>query len=286
MYFGVVNTFLGALMPAISESYGNKRQKLTEYYLIEGIKWSYYFTFFLTAVLLATGNSIIVLAGTQWSPALKVRCNLHRLLRLFGRWLGMLIRSFKEQDIQDGILLYGSLNKALALDYSFTHYQDLGLLVYFMHISPELSQRILILIIIRKEGHGISALLESYFISLAVSGFILYLILEQFEIWNVSGNPGFSILILGVGFFGGLLFYSFITGFIGGWDENTLMEFEEGVSMIRSTRKMFLIYQRAAKLGYQLSPWKARFTIDVFNEAKQEAESLTLEKESAMKDEI
>ena len=71
MYFGVVNTFLGALMPAISESYGNKRQKLTEYYLIEGIKWSYYFTFFLTAVLLATGNSIIVLAGTQWSPALK-----------------------------------------------------------------------------------------------------------------------------------------------------------------------------------------------------------------------
>ena len=68
--------------------------------------------------------------------------------------------------------------------------------------------------------------------------------------------------------------------------KDTLMEFEEGVSMIRSTRKMFLIYQRAAKLGYQLSPWKARFTIDVFNEAKQEAESLTLEKESAMKDEI
>ncbi len=48
--------------------------------------------------------------------------------------------------------------------------------------------------------------------------------------------------------------------------------------MVKSTKILFSPFHKAAKLGYQHSPWKDRYVMELHLEAKIEADQLTQEK--------
>ena len=80
------------------------------------------------------------------------------------------------------------------------------------------------------------------------------------------------------GLLGGMILYGFLTGLMGGWDENTLREFEWGIKMVNSTKWVFHPLFIATAYGQKLSPFKNRFRVELFEQADREALELTQEK--------
>lgn len=89
------------------------------------------------------------------------------------------------------------------------------------------------------------------------------------------GNLIIGFIIVLIGFLGGLHFYGFLNGFLGGFDDNSLSEFRRGVKVVPITTKMFKYLLKATETGHRLSPWKNRFAVELYTEAQLEAENLT-----------
>jgi hypothetical protein len=88
-----------------------------------------------------------------------------------------------------------------------------------------------------------------------------------------------TIALFFIAIFGGLFIYAFVTGLLGGWDDNTIAEFRRGVEMIKTVKFIFNILVVLCEMGHRLCPWKNKFAVDVYDEAKLEADTLTKEKQ-------
>ena len=95
-------------------------------------------------------------------------------------------------------------------------------------------------------------------------------------IWQ--GEMITSVLILVLGTFPMIYVYSFIMGFLGAFDDNTLAEFKRAAHMAKGvgwlTRAMYWF----AEKGTIISPMHGRFPVSIYAEAESEAKQLTEEK--------
>jgi hypothetical protein len=95
-------------------------------------------------------------------------------------------------------------------------------------------------------------------------------------IWQ--GDEITSLLILLMALVISFPVYSFLYGLFGGWDDNTLFEFNRGTNLASFMKPMARLFYNATRVGSRISPVHGRFPISIYQEAINEAESLTAEK--------
>jgi len=107
----------------------------------------------------------------------------------------------------------------------------------------------------------------------------LYSILIQIFVniyyWaNIVGYMLAGIYLLGCLFIFPIFIFMPLYGFLGAWDEKSLDDFRKGALMAGPSKLLVSALYKAAKFGYEHSPFKGRFVIE-YEQAEKEAVEIT-----------
>ncbi|MFX0103536.1 MAG: hypothetical protein ACFFCS_28500, partial [Candidatus Hodarchaeota archaeon] len=274
----LIFAYTGALIPAISEAHSHKKDKLVEYYIIEGIKWCYFFLFFMVAVILATGEGFLMISGSQWFGAVKYM----NWYVLFCAWWPMawfvdtIFQGTGHGGYNTIVWYIEQVTRLILLFVLLPIFQLFGLI--FAYIPGIILKVISAIIIIRKKICSFKPYWVHTFLASGISAFIVYLMLEGIKMLIPWHNFVLGALLFMFGFILGLIPFGFLSGFLGGFDDNTIKEFKAGIEMVRLTRIAFNPLRKAVELGHRLSPWRNKFAVTIFDAAREEAMSLTTKK--------
>lgn len=281
----LVNLYSSGLMPGISEAHSYKCEKLLQLNLIQGFKISYYVSLFIISCLIVVlGPFIEGAMGGDWTGAIKyIPLFMARTIWEPATWLGD--KTFqgtgytKEMSIswviEQGsrvIFLYIFMNPAVL------NMQMMGLLVaWFLSLVLKVFYQ---WIIIRRKisrfkwyiwkifgGSGISAIISAS--CLYLTSKIIY-----------RGDIVTAILLFILSIFCFMPFYSFLTGVFGGWDENTMREFDKASNMVTLVKPLARMLYKSAYYGSRHSLFNLhnKYTIDIYEDAIKEAKDLTTKK--------
>jgi hypothetical protein len=122
------------------------------------------------------------------------------------------------------------------------------------------------------------------FVTPAIAAIINFIVLYIFGeiIWNIPMGDKIlnTAIIFIIGIFAFIYFYAFLDAFCGGFDPETLKEFERAADLVQT--RFIRIFpkglKKVAKVGSKLSPFHNKFKISMYEEAMKEAYDLTLEK--------
>ncbi|MFW9900212.1 MAG: oligosaccharide flippase family protein [Candidatus Thorarchaeota archaeon] len=287
MIVQIVTLYSQTLLGAYSESSSHNKNTLTKLYVYQAFRWGNYFAFFLISVLFATGSKFLVgAAGEEYGlPAVKFLIPI--LLFHIGGIYSWLVDSVFE----------GTGNTTYAMIVWFIEQATRALIMYIFviifrdmvyviiaYIPAVLAKDIIAWLIVRKKIIKFKFYPYKTFITPAISAIINYLVLFVVGelIWSIPlGDKIINTAIIFVlGIFVFIFFYAFLDGFLGGYDENTIQEFQRAAAMVstRGLRALPKTLSRIAKFGSKISPIHNKFKIDIYEEAMKEAYDLTLEK--------
>ncbi len=275
---GACSAMTSALLPAISEAYNNGKKKLVEYYLIEGLKWLYFLQFFLCALFCAAGENFMLLSGPQWVGATKYLYWKVFFFALwpFAWWDDVVFQGTGHSGYNTGVWFVEQGTRLVLMPFTLSTFGLMGLV--YAYIPGIAAKSLVSIIIVRRKICSFKWQWMHVFLASALSALLLFGIVLGIGKLFPRGDPVAGPIVFFGGFVLGLVAHGFLTGFFGGWDENTIGEFARGISMVRSSAIVFSPLQKAVDLGHRLSPWKARFAVQVYADANQEAKDLTLEK--------
>ncbi len=282
---GLIGFFMSTLLSSFSEAYENKRPALVKLYVYQGFKWGNYLTFPLFIALLAAGDLIILgAAGPTWARATYYLIVI-LIFQLLGpySWLGdaILMGTGKTQYAAIAWILEQVI-RAVLLWVLLAIFQDM-LFVMIAYIPALLIKDFFMWIIIKKKVCDFKLFPWTSFIAPGIASFIGYFVLRAFAlaVWQISTPDKIvNVLIMYlVAVFGFLFLFAFLVGFFGGFDNNTLKEFERASKMIKGIGKLTRALYIATLAGCKVSPGlHDRFKVTIFQPAMEEAYSLTMEK--------
>lgn len=287
----LVGLFAESMLGGISESYHANCKVLTQYYALNSLKWSAFFDFFFVAILLAIGQRFILGgAGQEWAGA-AILIPWMLLFHAFGflSWLGdwMFAGSDRPGWADLSWVIEQSVRAVLLILFipHYTFFEDtfgsLLISVIFAYIPA----------LIIKDVYTWTAIRRSEFFQFnwkdlayqgivvpIVTGVIVFIITEIMcsIIWG--GDIVISVIILLIGTFPMIYVASFIFGFLGGFDNNTLAEFKRTAQMAKGVGFLARGLYWASEQGAKLSPLHNKFPISIYQAASDEAQSLTKEK--------
>lgn len=278
--FSVVSTLSDGAMPSISEAISHRRVVLSQYYAVMVYKWGGMISAFLASVLLAVGPRFILGAsGPDFARAASYAVPL--LI-----WGAVQYPSWVGDNVQLGS------NKPYLKSALVTGEQIIRV----------------ILALILLERFQVNALVIAYFVGLLTKGFVAYFVNDKlcfpqrFFFWQSiavpllaggvhylvmdrlsaliwQGDQITSILIFLIGVLPSLVLFMFLYGLFGGWDNATLVEFQDAAAMTGPMRGVVeWLMVRPTALGARVSPMNNRFPITIRARAMEEARSLTEEK--------
>ena len=282
----IISLYGQSLLGAYSESQSHGKTTLTKFYVYQGFRWGNYFGFFIISVLLATGAKFIVgAAGAEYgTPAVKYLVPL-MIFHIFGlySWLG---DSVFQGTGKTGLLaitwIVEQTLRALLIIILVIWLKDM-IAVLFAYIPAVLIKDILLWLIIRYKITEYKIYPFKTFITPAIAAIINYIVLFLVGEFFWSIDLGDKILntaiIFLIGIFLFMYFFAFVEGLLGGYDDNTLKEFERAANLVGGPIGVFpkALY-KAAHLGAKLSPLHNKFKIGIYEQAMEEAYELTLEK--------
>jgi O-antigen/teichoic acid export membrane protein len=277
--FNVTQTLNDGAMPAISESISHGKKVLSQYYSVMLYKWNGMISFFLGAVLLAVADRFILGAsGPEFVRAARYVVPLAIWGTFqFPSWVGDNVQLGSDRPYLKSILIFGE----------------------------QLVRVVLALILL--ERFQINALIIAYFVGLFSKGIVAYWINDRicypqrFYSWQSliapllaagvhfawlrwltgiiwQGDEITSVLIFLIGILPSFPIYLFLYGLFGGWDGDTLGEFQNAVSLTGFARPLAWLFWKSTELGASLSPLHNRFPIRIRAAAMLEAQELTAEK--------
>ncbi len=275
-----------SLVGAFSESHSHDKKVLTKLYIYQGFRWANYFGYFLVSVLFAIGAKFIIgAAGEEYgTPALKFLVPL-----LIFHTLG--IYSWLVDAIFVGTGHTGLAAKVWIIEQTvrsvlmiiFVIWLRNYVAVILAYIPAVLIKGIISWILVRYKITDYKLYPFKTFVTPAlaaiVNGIVLFFIGEL--IWAVPMGDKIvnTMIIFLVGIFVFIYFFSFIEGFFGGYDENTLKEFERATILVKGRiGKLPKLLYKSARAGSKISPFYNKFKIDIYEVAMKEAYDLTLEK--------
>ena len=147
-------------------------------------------------------------------------------------------------------------------------------MVIITYIIALIVKDIVVWIIIEKKIHRHSWYPWATFIAPGIGAILIYVILYLIT-KLVSPNLITVLLIFVLTFFIFLNVYSFFVGFFGGYDKNTIQEFEKSAYMTTGPAGFFsrLLF-KSANAGTRISPLHNRFPITIYEDAYIEANEL------------
>ncbi|MFW9969122.1 MAG: oligosaccharide flippase family protein [Candidatus Odinarchaeota archaeon] len=283
----IVSLFANTLLGAYSESNSHNKHTLTKLYIYQAFRWGNYFAFFLISVLFATGRLFLIgAAGADYGGnAVKflIPLLLFHLGGIYSWLVDPVFLGTGKTNYAMIIWIIEQATRALFMVLFVIFFKDM-VFVIIAYIPAVFLKDIIGWFIVRKKIIKFKIYPFKTFISPLISAIINYFVLSYLSalIWDIPlGDKIINtaiIFILGIFVF--IFFYAFLDGFFGGYDDNTLEEFQRATSLVttRGIKAFPKTMNRVAKLGSKISPFHNKFRIDIYEEAMKEAYDLTLEK--------
>ncbi|MFW9945242.1 MAG: oligosaccharide flippase family protein [Candidatus Odinarchaeota archaeon] len=287
MIVQIVTLYSNTLLGAYSESSSHNKHTLTKLYIYQAFRWGNYFAFFLISVLFATGAKFLVgAAGEEYGgPAVKFLVPL--LLFHTGGIYSWLVDSVFQGTGHTGyamvVWIIEQTSRALLMFILVYFLRDM-VYVIIAYIPAVFLKDIIGWLIVRKKIIKYKIYPFKTFITPAISAIINFIVLYFTSelIWALPlGDKILNTAILFLlGIFVFIFFYAFLDGLLGGYDDNTLQEFNRAALMVTAPILGFFpkALSKVAKFGSKISPFHNKFKIDIYEEAMKEAYDLTLEK--------
>ncbi len=287
MIVQIVSLYSNTLLGAYSESSSHNKHTLTKLYIYQAFRWGNYFAFFLISVLFATGAKFIVgAAGEEYgAPAVKFLIPLlfFHIGGIYSWLVDPVFQGTGHTSFAMITWIIEQVTRALLMYIFVIIFKDM-VFVIIAYIPAVFAKDIIAWLIVRKKIIKFKLYPFKTFITPAISAIINYIVLFFVGelIWSIPlGDKIINTAILFLlGIFIFMFFYAFLDGFLGGYDDNTLQEFQRAASMVttRGLKAFSKTLSRVAKVGSKISPFHNKFKIDIYEEAMKEAYDLTLEK--------
>jgi hypothetical protein len=111
-----------------------------------------------------------------------------------------------------------------------------------------------------------------------LAGVAHYFVLRYLTGLVWKNDAGTSILIYIIAITLSFPLYSFFYGLFGGWDNNTLDDFHRAVNISNFAKPITWLFWKTSSIGARISPLHGKFPVKIYDEAMQEADSLTQER--------
>jgi len=288
----VVGLFMESMLGGISEAYSHAKEKLTELYTAQALRWGAFFVFWLISGLAAVGaRAILGAAGEAWSYA-AVLLQFFLVFQLMGfwSWLGDWVFAAAERtDLAAGVWILEQSIRAVGMVF-FVVYEPVVLGIYLGGMPGIITaysialfiKNIAVWTLIRRKITAPKLYAWQSYVGPALAALANYFVLEILSqlFWGGVDDLITSAILFFVATLPSLYFYSFVSGLTGAWDENTLAEFGKSANMVNVAGIGWLArrFYGAVAAGAKISPLHDNFPIDVYESAMEEAESLTQEK--------
>jgi O-antigen/teichoic acid export membrane protein len=277
--YGVLLALTSNLLPSISEAFSNTRKTLTQYYTTMSYKWGGLITGFYCAALLAVADRFILGAsGVQFQRAAMYVIPLVIYYAMgFPCWTNDVVTLAANRPyIKTLMTLVEQVVRVVLVLLMIGKLQIYALVAAYM--VALMLKNIIGLIVNHRVNFRQKIFVWQTFIAPLLAGVVHYFIIRYGTglIWK--NNAGTSMLIFIVGVVLSFPLYSFFYGLFGGWDNNTLEDFHRAVKISNFAKPITWLFWKTSTLGARISPLHGKFPIRTYEEAMQEANSLTQER--------
>lgn len=284
MTYAVLMTLNGNLLPSISEAISNARIKLSQYYAVMAHKWGGLISGFFCAVLLAVVDRFILgTTGPEFERAAAYAFPLiiyHAMT--FPTWVNdVVILAANRPYLKTGLTIAEQIIRITLVFVLIDHFQIYALvLAYMVAIMVKNVTSFFI-------AHRYCFRQRYYFWQILAAPFLAGLVHYTLLRWSTgliwTGSPSSSLLVYIIGLLFSFPVYSLFYGFFGGWDDEGLLEFRRAVDLSNFARPVAWLLWKASDIGARISPLHGRFPISIYQEAVEEAKSLTKERVALFK---
>ncbi len=277
--YSVLQVLYGNTMPSISEAISNGRKILAQYYSAMGYKYGGLFSAFLCAMLLAVADRFILGAsGPEFERAAALTVPL------------LLVGSLGFAGTTGSIVMFGTSKTRYV-----TVLAVVGLVFNFLVAYLLVDRWQIYAMIIPGAIWAIASSVAVYYfnsrycfpqrfypwqslIAPILAGACHYLVVRTITGLVWQRDEVTSLIILVIALLPAYPFFAFFSGLVGAWDKNTLAELDQGTKLASFMRPMARLFYYAVWAGARFSPLHDRFPISIYEQARQEAESLTAER--------
>jgi O-antigen/teichoic acid export membrane protein len=277
--YQVLQTLTNGAMPAISEAFSNARVKLSQYLAAQTYKYGGMVSAFIAAVLLAVADRFILGAS---GPEFARGAIYVVPLAIWGAiqypsWVGDNVQLACNRPYLKAALITAEQIVRVALAaVLLARFQIQGLIIaYFVGL---LAKDVVAFLV----NHRLCFPQRFYaWQSLAaplLAASVHYLLLRWLTSLFWQGDQITSVLIFLVGILFSFPIYVVLYGLFGGWDDGTLDELRQAMTLTGWARPLAWVFWAGSALGARLSPLHNRFPITLRAEALAEAQALTAEK--------
>jgi O-antigen/teichoic acid export membrane protein len=277
--YTVLWTLTATVMPAISEAISNGRKILSQYYGAMIYKFGGFISGFICAILLAVADRFIIGSSGQDFERAAVYVVPLLLIGAFNFVPNMGVAVIQGADNTKYLTLLSVLD--LVLGFGLNYLLVDRFQVYALIYTPFLVT-IIRAVLIYYINHRYSFPQRFYFWQTfgasVLAGIVHYAWLRVVTGWIWQGDEITSLIILLLALIASFPAYAFFYGWFGGWDDNTLSEFDRGTKLTSFMKPMARLFYRASVWGTRYSPLHGRFPITIYDEARTEAELLTEER--------
>ncbi|TXT53427.1 MAG: conserved membrane protein of unknown function [Promethearchaeota archaeon] len=288
MMIQIITLYGQSLLGAYSESTAHKKENLTKLYLYQGFRWANYFGYFLISVLLAIGNLFLLgAAGEAYGGPARDYLPLIVIFHGFGIYSWLVDAVFQGTGKTGYAAVVWIIEQVTRITIMFLLVIIFNDMIWvIIAYWPAVALKDLVgWIIVRKKISNFKIYPYKTFVAPMLSALINGVLLYFLGSFIFSIDMGDKIIntaiifLLGVFLF--MYLYSFLDGLFGGYDDNTLKEFERASNMVKAKglRGMSRALYKMAAFGAKMSPLHNKFKVDIYNKGMQEAFELTLEKE-------
>ncbi|HMF30137.1 MAG TPA: polysaccharide biosynthesis C-terminal domain-containing protein [Candidatus Lokiarchaeia archaeon] len=265
------------LSAGISEAHGNGKMNLLSYYVTEGMHYVNLFTFVLFAVLIIIGGNILVgFTGPFWAPATKYLVILccYQMVAIFSTSGDTILQGTGYTKYNAYAWAIEQSTRALLLILIIPSlHQYIG--VVFVYLPATTAKIIFEYTIVRKKIVKFDWCFVHNFIAPGLAAVVCSGINYIFLLLIPPTNLLSTIILFLVAVFSSMFLYLFLLGFFGGWDDNTLKQFERGLNVVNFVGKLFRAFYKTSELGHRLSPIKNKYPVRSYDAAMIEARELT-----------
>lgn len=273
--FPVAYRFFETAMAALSESYGNGKRVLTQYYVARFTQVGMLYAAIGCSLLLALGPLFVREAmDPQWARAADYLIIAALLGALFApAWLSDMLQKGAGRPGLFAIVL--GLEQAARIGlfalliprFQFTGFYLAILLTLLAKVVGGWIVNHLVILRLR-------LYLWQMFVAPLIAGATTYALWRLLVLlWAPAGALQTSLLFFGAALCGFPLCF-FLVGLAGGGDEAFASELEQASGMTGPLRPLTRLFYVAAKAGFSLSPLHGRFPVTIAEEARAEAEEL------------
>ncbi len=277
--FNIVAILFEGTMAAISEAVSSGKRLLAQYYSVMMYKWGGTTSAFLGAVLLAVGPRFILgSTGAEFERAAVyiVPLALWGAIQ-FPSWVGDQVQLGANRPYIKSLLVFSEqVVRVIIAWVLLERFQVMGLIIaYFIGLG---SKGIAAYFINNKFCFPQRYYFWQSLVAPLLAASAHFMILDALNdlIWRDDEIT--SILIFFIGILPSFPLFMFLYGLAGGWDDGTLGEFEQAVSLSGFARPLAWLIWRASSLGARLSPLHNRFGVNIRPAAMEEARALTDER--------